>query len=163
MTTTVTRAAAMTITAMATRATPTATRSTRSTSTTEKRQGPQDAGLVFCAWRNLTGSDAFAAQGGGCEVALLQLHVEVVHRLVVVQAVDEIAVALEVVDGLQGAEEHRHVVVVDRVGLLQADQLAVLVVQVHREDLPAVLVEVEAARAVGVAVALAQLGVDHPD
>ncbi|MNJ72589.1 hypothetical protein D3C77_692590 [compost metagenome] len=48
-------------------------------------------------------------------------------------------------------------------GFLQADQLAGLVVQVHRQDLPAVLVDVEAPLGIGVLEADTQVGLDHPD
>src|SRR5690606_20179015 len=87
---------------------------------------------------------------------------EIVHLLVVVQPIDEVVAILEVVQRLERTGEHRHLVVADRMAFLKPDQLVVFIEQIHRQDLPAVLVDIEATLVVGMAETLAQARFDDP-
>ncbi len=64
---------------------------------------------------------------------------------------------------LESGPVGRHVVVVDGVALRNPPQLVPVVVLVHRQDLPAVLVDVEGAPLVDVTSTLPERRVDHPD
>ena len=84
-------------------------------------------------------------------------------RVLAVEAHDEVAPRLEVRVGLGGGPDRRQVVEGDRVPLGDAPELVPVVVLVDDEDLPAVLVDVEGAPLVDVALALLERGVDDPD
>src|SRR5688572_2082023 len=85
------------------------------------------------------------------------------HRLLVVEAEREVAAGLEVVGRLERGPEGRDLVVVDRMAFLHAPELVAVVVAVDHQDLPRVLVDVERAALVDVALARLQRGVDDPD
>src|SRR5688572_200352 len=85
------------------------------------------------------------------------------HRLLVVEAEREVAAGLEVVGRLERRPEGRDLVVVDRMAFLHAPELVAVVVAVDDHDLPRILVDVERAALVDVALSGLQRRVHHPD
>src|SRR6188474_2943913 len=101
---------------------------------------------VLCVSLTICSADAAALQRRRLVVGDAALLREVAAaRLFVVETQAEIASVGEVVDRLERRPYGGHVVVIDDVTFLDAEQLAAAVVAVDREDVPAVLVHVQCA------------------
>ena len=89
-------------------------------------------------------------------------HRVVVRLVFVTHGGDEVAARVEVIDGFRLGGGGQNVVVGHQVAFLELHQLALLVVVVDGDHVPAVLVDVDAAQLEGVAHVRLVLGLDHP-
>src|SRR5690606_3388012 len=104
-----------------------------------------------------------AAYGGRGELPYVQPGGEVVGlALLIVETIREITLALEVVGELQGGPGDRHFVEVDHVGFRPPPEFVVTVVFLGQDNLPGILVQIEAALLVNVIDTFPYIGFHHP-